>query len=132
MKHTNIGKLSFIIVLICVTNAYVLYRESLPAEERKKYDHKTFITELIKDLATYYDSSAVGVTSAHRPSRSDVRAPHRLQFQETYAYCAACKIQKRPYNKTDKYCIACNVPLCFTHARDCFSEWHSSSFDDRR
>ena len=101
--------------ILCVTNAYILYRESLPAEERKKYDHKTFVTELIKDLGSYYDSSAVGVTSlAHRPSRSDVRAPHRLHFQETYAYCAACKIQKRQYNKTDKYCIVCNVPLSHT------------------
>ena len=131
--HKYWKTLFFHCIDICVTNAYILYRESLPVEERNKCDHKTFVTELIKDLASYYNSSATSTTNpAHRPARSDVRAPHRLQYQETYGYCAACKMQKRPYNKTDKYCIACNVPLCFTHARDCFSEWHSPSFDGRR
>lgn len=119
-------KTLFFIVLTCYKCLHFV-----STSRRKKYDHRTFVTELIKDLASYYNSSTVNMSyPAHRPTRSDLRAPHRLQFQETYANYAACKIRKRPYNKTN---IVSHVTFrCFTHTRDCFSEWHSPSFDGCR
>ena len=107
--HKYWKTLFFHCIDICVTNAYILYRESLLLEERKVWSQNLFVTEFVKDCWLIITSPA------HRPARTNVRAHHRFQYQETYyAYCAACK-------------GAHATKWCYVQTR--FSEWHSPSFD---
>lgn len=116
---------------IAVTNAYILYKETMPDISRSRYDHKAFVIELVRELLLAASVAPPLSSPVGRPYRSSVRASHRLAYQQDYKYCVLCKAFRR-YNKTDKYCIACNVSLCFTHSHDCFAVWRCPSCDTIR
>ena len=116
---------------IATTNAYILYRESLPSSQRSKYDHKKFLADLVNDLLSASMLTTPVVSPMGRCPRSDVRAPHRLTFGNGRKYCVLCK-SKKLYNRTEKFCVKCNVYLCFSRERDCFAEWHSPHTDGLR
>ena len=72
---------------IATTNAYILYRESLPSSQRSKYDHKKFLADLVNDLLSASMLTTPVVSPMGRCPRSDVRAPHRLTFGNGRKYC---------------------------------------------
>lgn len=116
---------------IAVTNAYILFRLSLPEDDRRRHDHKKFVCELVYALAAE-GSDFMPVSKRGRPAQSDIRAQHRLAYSSSgRKYCAVCKSQKM-YSLADKYCVQCNVFLCFTRQRDCFTQWHSPCMDSMR
>ena len=70
--------------------------------------------ELLKvGLTARLMSSPVG-----RSFRCDARAQHKLTYGPM-KYCVLCKSKKK-YKQSDKLCVKCDVPLCFTHDCDCF------------
>ncbi len=113
---------------ITVTNSYILHKLSLSGNDRSNYeqksDHKNFVVDLINELA---DAGSVVPTVSPGRGRQprSVRAHHRLAYYATgRKYCVICKENKK-YTLADKYCVKCNVALCFTRKRNCFAIWHS-------
>lgn len=109
---------------IATTNAYIHYRDSLPECEISKYDHKVFIGQLVRDLLNISSLAPPPSSPVGRPPRSSVRAEHRLAYSQEHKYCVMCK-GTRNYKLTEKFCIKCEVFLCFTHDRNCFANWHN-------
>ena len=57
-----------------------------------------------------------------------MKTPKRLRCTFCYAHA---KLNELPetHCKTLFLCGNCNVNLCFSHGRDCFTKWHSTEGD---
>lgn len=127
-----------------ITNGFILYRR-LNAEKNREADTEEYMK--LKDMTMYEFRSSIAeelCASAEKrvgrpssvnsePSTSNIgkRANHPLEsvrydqmnhFPE-WGTKKSCKLCKK--SETHTFCTKCNLHLCFSKAKNCFSKYHS-------
>lgn len=120
--------LFFHCVDIACVNSFILYqghRKENPGvpelAQNARFDQLAFREQLIQQILDYND---IEQDRAPYPSLEPIR--HQPQKMEKSKNCKLCYRKKKVEQKTYNKCSTCEVPLCFTSSRNCFSEWHSS------
>ncbi|XP_064460258.1 piggyBac transposable element-derived protein 4-like [Ornithodoros turicata] len=131
--------LFFRCVDIAAANSFLLFQEhrkqhpELPQLSRpSRYDQLAFRIELVQQLVGLAAAAVdVDVKPAPKPpaSRGAVRSwraaqSHRPERLKKRCNCKMCYEKTKVERKTNVFCKACCVHLCFTSSRNCFADWH--------
>lgn len=119
--------LFFHCVDIAVVNSYILFNEQCKqhtdiAELKRnaRFDQLAFRIELAQQLLELSDgevnrSDSAAEVPQHEPERHNKRRN-----------CKKCYTDRKVEMRTNVFCKRCGIYLCFTNARNCFTEWHDS------
>ena len=130
-KPTSNGRPCFITVLILQQQMLISFTvHPIHVLQQSRHDHRSFISTLVKELLKAGSTVRLMSGPVGNPFRCDAQAQHRFTYILT-KHCVLCKSKKK-YKRSDKLCIKFDVPLCFTHDRDCFAQCHLPSCDTIR
>lgn len=111
---------------IACVNSFVLFQAhrashpEIPELTRKAgYDHLAFREELLEQIFGFDGKQA----RSPPPTRKHV--DHKPQKVQKRKNCKLCYERTKVELKTNVFCDTCQVHLCFTSVRNCFSEWHA-------
>lgn len=120
--------LFFQCVDIACINSFVLYqahRSEHPdvpeLAQNVKFDHLAVWEQLIQQIFEYDD-----VKESHAPNPPIERIRHQPRKMEKGRNLKLCYQTTKSEIRTNVMCSTCQVYLCFTSSRDCFSQWRSS------
>lgn len=138
-------KLFLLFVDIAVVNSYIMHKELLKGKQQKALTQKKFREILCQELVDF--GSEVPSSPVEAPGPGEVRDPDEASQEEEQGHCypvtlvdtsASAKrdkasfgrrhcvlcLQNKKYSKTIYKCGFCNVALCITADRLCFTKWH--------
>ncbi|XP_040890251.1 piggyBac transposable element-derived protein 4 [Toxotes jaculatrix] len=106
---------------IAVVNAFLLHKDLCKAKGEVPMHQKTFRETLAVEL------SVVGTqrSTPAQPSRP-LAAHHKPVHISASSTHGRLKCRKC-HAKTPVKCSSCEIPLCFTPARDCYNAWHAEN-----
>lgn len=125
--------LFFHFIDIACVNAYIIHKEL----EEKPLSHYQFREKLARSLSNTryvpsFDDTHDAVSSTCSDDDLDfLLSEHQFALMGKRSYCAYCKLANNEMHYTTRQCAECQVPLCFRD-RNCFVNWHDSTFSASR
>ncbi|XP_055006442.1 piggyBac transposable element-derived protein 4-like [Boleophthalmus pectinirostris] len=109
---------------IVIVNSHILYRETEKtlATGTKILTQKKFREALCEQLVEYAKSSVPAV-----PVTPSVTCMPTYYPGSTRKYCRRCFDAGEKRVKTAVHCRKCQVPLCLTSQKNCFTIWHDEN-----
>ncbi|CAN9511206.1 unnamed protein product [Ophioblennius macclurei] len=113
------------LVDIATTNAYILHKELSTAHQVQALTHKDFMVELVCQLIGRDKSGApTKRTTIHAPVPIDTPSDPGQKAPKRRLRCQNCLDKEQQRRDTVWKCQCCDMPLCVTTNRNCFTEWH--------
>ncbi|XP_072140441.1 piggyBac transposable element-derived protein 4-like [Dermacentor andersoni] len=110
---------------IAVVNSFILFQEhrqqhlSTPELQRSAhFDQLSFRLELTQQLLELDDEEVARVYPVPK------EVPHHPQKMRKRRNCRMCYQERKIEQKTNVFCENCEVHLCLTKTRNCFTAWH--------
>ncbi|XP_029952484.1 piggyBac transposable element-derived protein 4-like isoform X1 [Salarias fasciatus] len=106
---------------IAIVNSFILYKEICKTRaDLTEKSHKMFREQLAAEMLSFEAGSA----PQPAPMSTCMPAYYGTDATQSRRYCRRCQDRGTPRVKTPVYCRKCNVPLCLTAKKNCFSQWH--------
>lgn len=124
----------FYFIDICVVNSYIIYKKlQLPQKTMKNFRREivhSLVTPLLiskkKRKSTSGKSAPVQIKKhkPHVPIEVRLKESAHQPERSTRRRCALCSTKEKQI-RTDWKCGTCNVLLCMSKGRNCFSNFHN-------
>lgn len=115
-------RLFFDLFDLSVVNSHIIFNKIVP--ENKKVSSLNFRREIAMSLIGKYTNRQRQHGEAVKKVNFTTAAPkHHMTKMDNRKRCVECAKNKTDF-RTNNYCEICNVYLCYTSQRNCFSSFH--------